>query len=133
MIGQSTEQIHALARRIEEGRARHAKSQAHPLELLDRNGRSILKWQKSVRTAMLGGFRDVALGRNDLEEILADPKAPLERRIGAALALREEQEGRARIRIAAETAADAGVRAALEAASHEEIDEAALLRSLSKK
>ena len=80
-----------------------------------------------------GGFRDAALGSSDLEQVLADPRAPLGRRIGAALALREDATGLARVRVAASTAADPRVRVALENAGADDLDEQELMRAISEK
>jgi hypothetical protein len=130
VIGISKDQTDALVRRIEEGRARFADRTARSIDALDRNARPLAEWREGIKAAMTGSFREAALGTNDLEDVLADPKAPLERRIGAALALREDASGRERIRVAAETTADPRVRVALENAASDELDEPALMRSI---
>lgn len=132
-FGQSEEQIESLLSHIEEGRAASASVDAPPLELLDRRERSVESWRKSLEALVLeeGGFRGAGLGQTELEDVLDDPKAALERRIGAALALRSRGgAARQRIRVAAGTTAEPHVRIALEAAGADEIDEQALARAL---
>lgn len=129
-IGQSTERAQALVRRIEAGRRGDLKEGARELGVLDRGGRSITSWKAAVRSVTAGSFRDAALDMDDLEQVLADHHAPLERRIGAALALREVESGRERIRVAASTSADPRVRVALERAGDAELDEEELLRAI---
>jgi hypothetical protein len=130
LIGQSASEVGALARRVDEGRARHrAAAGVRDLSVLDRAGMTFPAWREAVRRASLasGGFRAAALETRDFEEVLRDPAAPLERRVGAALALREAGgEALDKIRIAASTSAEPRVRIALEAAAEEEIDEPAL-------
>jgi hypothetical protein len=125
VIGQSNMQIDALIDRIEQGRKRYEEGSARSLHALDRAGRSMSEWMAAVRRLpATGGFRDPALDAGDLERVVADPKAPLERRVGAALALRDP----VKVRVAAEQAADPKVRVALEATIDE--DEAAIERAL---
>lgn len=133
--GQSEEQIDALIAHIEQGRAACAAVEAPSLELLDRRERSIESWRKALRSMMLeeGGFRGAALGQAELDDVLADPGAPLERRVAAALALRTSDEGaRRRIRVAAETSAEPHVRAALQAAGADKLDNRAIAHALDK-
>ncbi len=129
-IGQSDERVGALIRRIQTGRGGYARDAARELGLLERGGRSIGEWRDAVRRITVGGFRDAALDTDELKQVLDDHRAPLERRIGAALALREVDGGRTRIRVAASTTADPRVRIALEIAGEDEIDEDELLRSI---
>ncbi|NUO53773.1 MAG: hypothetical protein HOV80_33415 [Polyangiaceae bacterium] len=58
--------------------------------------------------------------------LVADPAAPAESRVAAAVALVQSDptSGRDRVRVAAETSVDGELRAALEAASESEADEA---------
>jgi hypothetical protein len=60
------------------------------------------------------------------------PRISTEERVGAALALRiaDPASGAARVRVAAQCCLDPSVRAALEAAAAEEIDDAAIDRAL---
>ncbi len=133
MIGVSSEQMNALAARIEEGMRRSGAASARGLDMLDRNERPLAAWAEAIASAMRGTFRDAAIAPGNLEQVLADPKAPLERRVGAALGLRAGEDGRARIRVAAETSADPRVRVALERAAADEIDEHALLHALGER
>ncbi|MEO6576671.1 MAG: hypothetical protein ABIP89_22685, partial [Polyangiaceae bacterium] len=129
-VGQSMERMRAVVRRVEAGRRGDAKEAARELGLLDRGGRSLADWKDAVRSVTAGSFREAALDLNDLELVLDDHHAPLERRIGAALALHELVDGRKRVRLAASTSADPRVRVALESAAEDDIDEAELLRAL---
>jgi len=127
VIGQSADQIAALHDRIEQGRKRYAEKSARPLDALDRAGRTIAEWTEAVRRLPnAGSFRQAALDIEDLEKVVADPKAPIERRVGAALALRDP----AKVRVAAEQSADPKVRVALEATLEE--DEDVIERALKK-
>lgn len=130
-IDDSEEAVSALASRIEERRA--AAGRAPALAALDRGERSVQDWHAALDDLALGrgGFRGAALSEDDLDSILKDPGAPLDRRIGAALALRSRgQDARARIRVAAETSVERRVRVALEAAAADEIDDRTLERAL---
>jgi hypothetical protein len=130
-VGQSSDQSAALVRRIREGMARYGAADARPLAALERNGRSLAEWKQDLERRILagGGFRDQALGKDDLERVLADARAPAERRVGAALALRVADEGAvARIRVAAETCANEDLRAAFEEVADDAVDEETLSR-----
>jgi hypothetical protein len=135
-IGQSHEQIGALVHRIEQGRTAHARSERRDLGVLAVQGRSIRAWREDLKRVALAppGFRDHAFSRDDFERLLADPRAPSEQRIGAALALRAlDPEAATRIRVAATASANDELRTALEAcasSSDDEIDEAALTPAL---
>jgi hypothetical protein len=135
VMGQSPDQITALRRRIDEGRARGQKAGgARSIHELDRNGRPLAQWRKALKMigASSGGFRDIALSTSDLHDVLADANAPLDRRVGAALALREVDDGRTRVRQVAVTAADPRLRAVLEDAAADEVDDGALERRLGR-
>lgn len=127
--------IPGLIARIEKRRAAAARAHAPALDALDRRERPVEEWRAALEELALGGkgFRGPALHDDDLQRILDDPGAPLEQRIGAALALRSrggDEQGR--IRVAAETSVERRVRVALEAAAGEEIDERAIERALDK-
>jgi hypothetical protein len=131
LIGQSNEQVQALVDRIKRGRERYAAEAARALDVLERAGRSTREWLEALRKLpAAGGFRAAALDSIDLQQVVSDPKVPLERRIGAALALRDDPEARKRVRIAAEQSAEPRVRVALEAAAADDIDESEIERAL---
>jgi hypothetical protein len=135
-IAQTTDQVNALVKRIQDGMKAYAPAADDKLlGALERSGRPVARWREDLRKVALagGGFRDQALGREDFERVLADASASPDRRVGAALALRAlDEEAAPRIRLAAASAANEGVRVALEAAGAEEIDEEALGESLAK-
>lgn len=131
VVGQSSEQVAALVERIEKGRERWAAGGSRALDLLDRAGRSTREWLEALRKLPAeGGFRTAALDRTDLERVLADPQVALERRIGAALALRDDPAARKRVRVAAEQSAEPRVRVAPEAAAADDLDEAEIEKAL---
>jgi hypothetical protein len=68
-------------------------------------------------------YRGVHLARPTLEQVLEDPAAPAERRIGAALALRALDATYAtRVRVAAESCANELLRIALEKVADDDVD-----------
>ena len=106
---------------------RDATPEAAALSRLDRHGRSVREWLRQVRLlgAEHGGYRDAALDRRALLDVVEDGRAPAERRIAAAAALvTTENAVRRRVKAAAETCADPRLGAALEAASAGELEEA---------
>jgi hypothetical protein len=131
-VAQSTGQIEALIRRIREGRRRYEQSERAPLENFERAGRTMKAWREDlVRLSRGGGFRTATIDPRAIESLAADPTAPIDRRVGAALALREvAPDAVARIRIAAERSVDDRVRIALEEAAAEHVDEDRLERAL---
>jgi hypothetical protein len=131
LVAQPRAKVDALVARIRDGRARYEQESARALESLERAGRPVAEWLAALRKlAAGGGFRDAALDRSDLERVVADPKVPLERRVGAALALRDDPQARVSVRVAADQAADPRVRVALEAACDEDLDEERLEATL---
>lgn len=137
MIAMPREIMEALALRIEEAAAAHRRGGARRLDALGRGERSIDAWRRDIErlAAAAHGFRGQALGRDDFDEVLLDPSAPADQRIGAALALRalDPEVGPARIRIAAGSSADESLRAAFEAAAEGELDEPAIERATERK
>lgn len=130
-VGQSVAQSAALVGRIREGMTRFGAAGARPLAALERNGRRLTEWKQDLERWITagGGFRDPALGKDDLERVLSDASAPAERRIGAALALRvADDSAAARIRVVAETCANEELRAALEEVADDAVDEGTLER-----
>ena len=81
-----------------------------------------------------GGYRSASVPEDTLWRVALDPSEPAEDRIGAGLALRSklDDEGRARLRVAAEAAASPEVRIALEGAASE-VDDDALAEVLERR
>ncbi len=132
LVAQTRARVDAIVGRIRDGRARYERDSARALESLERGGRSTGAWIAELRKLAGGGFRDAALDRTDLVGVVVDPKVALERRVGAALALRDDPEARVTVRVAANQSADPHVRVALEAASDETLDEERLEASLER-
>lgn len=125
----------ALVARIDAGRATSHGERRPALERLDRGGRTVAGWRGEVRELALAesGFRDAALLDEDLEALLADRAAPLDRRVGAALALlSRDPTARERIRVVAATSAEPHARRALDAVAADEMDDHALARALDR-
>jgi hypothetical protein len=103
-----------------------------PSALLVPRGRSAGQWMKDLRALFCGSnYRAPVLPPDQLWRIAEDPAAEPAKRAGAAFVLRRtlDDEGRARLRVAAEASAAPRVRVALLAASdtrHDEALEAAL-------
>lgn len=129
-------EVEGLARRIDEtgraadvGRARH-------IAALARGDRSLRDWRKDVTRVAVAepGFRQNAIASDDFDRVLRDAAAPIDQRVGAALALRviDPDNATARIRVAAETSADDVARQALSAAGEADVDEV-MLDTLTKR
>lgn len=108
----------ALARRIRDGMiaAKNPASDGLAAQL-ERGERSLPEWRSAVSHLLgRGGFRDASLARDVAEHVLDDGTATVERRVGAALALAANggDEGRTRIRIAADKTTDDKLRIALQ-------------------
>ncbi len=73
-----------------------------------------------------GGYRDTVVRDEDLWSVVEDPSAPEDARAGAAMLLRRslDEEGKARVRVAASAAASPRLRVALDATACEEDDSA---------
>ncbi|WP_156338531.1 hypothetical protein [Chondromyces crocatus] len=118
---------------IEEPRA---LSETSPVadELLARRGRPLPDWQAALRGLVTdegATYRTVTLAPERALQVLEDGRAPLELRIGAAMALaptRERNTSR-RLRLAIATSASEEVRTALEEAAEGELQEATLARA----
>ncbi|MDB4929720.1 MAG: hypothetical protein JWM10_2204 [Myxococcaceae bacterium] len=113
---------------------RDAAEKAAAVALLDRQGRPVAEWRAAMAGVLRrhGGYRSAALDRGRVEALLADPSTPVERRLGAAMVMAQagDDDGRTRVRVAAEVVADPGARAALariaDGAESDEAVEAAL-------
>jgi hypothetical protein len=104
------------------------------LALVRRRGRSALSWVKELRALGEGhrtDYRSASVPLDALYRAAIDPQEREEARIGATLALRGalDDEGRARLRVAAEAAASPRVRVALSAAA-DALDDEELARAL---
>lgn len=101
---------------------------------LERRGRPLSQWRDEVARVVdpTKGYREVGLSRRDAEELLDDVRSPIEHRIAAAMALRslDGDDGRTRVRVAAEGCASPEMRAALERAGDGTLDEATLDRAV---
>ncbi len=125
-----------LTARIEDARRAWDAGGASPnaLAQLDRNGRSAAAWRAAMRELLdaPGSYREQAVTRDALVEVLESPAAPVERRMAAALALAGavDGDGPARIRVAAAACADERVRVALSLAADDGLDDAAMEEAL---
>lgn len=125
----------ALFERIHEAMARRSGNEMPEgaLELLDRNGRSVEAWRAELRRLAARGesYRETALAAERLAEVVGDPDATPERRIGAAVVLAGTSDAgvRRRVRIAIDACADGDMRIALERAAEGEISETELARA----
>jgi hypothetical protein len=75
------------------------RSMPHPraaFEQLDRGRRSLAAWREALRKLRVGScdYRSTTVSAADLGALIEDPTAPIERRVGAAMALGEvDREG----------------------------------------
>jgi hypothetical protein len=111
----------ALLERLQAGIAR-AQSSERPEEaatLVRRGDRDVKSWLEGLRALRDGGYRVASLGEERLWQIVQDATAAPTARAGAALLLRDSlsDEGRARLRVAAQATVLPKVRVVLEAAS----------------
>ncbi|WP_437276337.1 hypothetical protein WME90_34530 [Sorangium sp. So ce375] len=124
----------ALAQRIREAHEGAAAGAApRGAEALERRGRDLAAWREDLRKLLAAGdYRAAGLTPEDALLALDDASAPRDRRVGAALLLRVAgyPEAQEHIRVAAGATADDALRAALEHAAEDEVDEAALARAL---
>ncbi len=137
LCGADGARVHSLDLRIREARAAHgAEHQPEQLELLDRKGRSVAEWSKSLESLARAGssYRAVGLSADDLEIIVTSPEVSPERRLGAALALRASGYAAApeRIRIAAAQCASSRLRIALERVGEGAVDLEAISDALAE-
>lgn len=98
--------------------ARLATSTAAPegRAVLAREGRSVAEWRAAIARAVEDpAYRSAALTTEETGALLENPRAPLEQRVAAAMALRIAGEPPERIRVAAEAVAHPAAREALEA------------------
>lgn len=113
-------------RMVERGEAAGASAAALALASED-----VGSWRDALRGATAKiGYRGAALDVERLWSIARNPAAEAAQRIAAALALRAEPAGIARIRVAAEVSAEPEVKRALEALAAEALDERKIERAL---
>jgi hypothetical protein len=117
--GDALERARALRRRIEQARAAPRDGPRPGDHLLERQGRSLEAWRRRLHRLLSTDvdYRGPKLQREQVLGVLADPNTTAEVRIGAALALADgglDPETRRRLRIAADTSANAKVRVALQ-------------------
>lgn len=115
----------ALLHAIREAKALAGSPRSPKLESLDAAGRAPQAW-KSALAALAAGdgnYRVVAVTDDELEQVIGDAASSPERRVGATLALaaRDAERARARVRVAAPALADEELREALEAAAEGEV------------
>lgn len=110
--------VHAIARR-----KRRAVTDAHAASLarLDRDGRTAAAWRKAfdAHGTAPAAFRGLSLDRETLLAALEEPGGDPERRVGAVLALRDDESAQTRVRVAIEACADDSTREAMRAAAHD--------------
>ncbi|MRG93350.1 hypothetical protein [Polyangium spumosum] len=126
--------IQAAAQRIEGARKTGAVAEdgARIAEWLDLGGRSVAAWRAELPD-LLGNanYRRATVTPRELASVLENAAERRDRRLGAAMLLRiAAPEEASRIRGAADAAADEDLRAALERAAEEELDDAAIERAL---
>jgi hypothetical protein len=101
---------------------------------LARRGRSIPEWRAALAALVsdaAAGYRRASLSRADVEEVLEYTRAPLELRLGAALALAEgaSEATRTRLRVVASSCVHPAARAALTRVSEGALDDETLSRA----
>jgi hypothetical protein len=134
--GMSAGDREALAARLDDARRAFAAGDAAEgaLARVERRGRSAAAWREAMREVIEAGdgYREPGVTREALVEVVESPAVPVERRVGAALALAGtgDDELRHRVRIAAEACADERVRVALALAADGALDDDAMEEAL---
>ena len=113
---------------------RAGHGQGSSAEQLGRQGRPLKAWQAALQALVreeAAGYRGAAVPQERALEVLEDGGAPVELRVGAALALSgdREREAARRARRAIEGCVSQDVRAALEQAAEGELEEGMLERA----
>lgn len=95
----------------------HTHGSSDPIGALDRGGRSLDVWKSDLARLLnpVTDYRSPIIDRARVVALLEDPTSTVERRVGAALSLAQSagEDGRTRVRIAAEQSADPAEREAL--------------------
>lgn len=128
------DQIDAIAHRIRASLVEFRAAEGRAATALEKANAPVSTWLEGLRELARRGsdYRSGALAPDQLAEIVADPKAPLDVRVGAAVVLAEggDDDARSRVRVAADAAASPRLRIALESvasgAPNEDAVEAAL-------
>lgn len=96
-----------------------AASRAASLALLDRDGRTVNAWRAALTGlgTSAAAFRGATLDRDALLDALDEPGEDPERRVGAVLALRDDEAAQTRVRVAIEACSDDAMREAMRAAA----------------
>lgn len=129
----SSAEAHVVVQRIQEAMANRGDAAASKaLSRLARNGRPIAAWLRDVRAEArgAGGYREARLDPAEIHALVEDGAAPAERRIAAAAALSGSDEGKRRVRIAAEACADERLRLAIQEAAEDEVNEGKIEKAL---
>lgn len=120
----------AMGKRIEA--VLESGQRSHDGVLVERAGRDLATWRAAL-VKLVANDEDYRTRPNllELECVLEDGRAPIDQRVGAALALRLSSgpEAKARIQVAVESTADPDTAALLEAAAEGEVDVAKLERA----
>lgn len=117
-FGQGETELADVVAQIRVQIARYAANAEPTGDVLARGDRTIAEWRRALGQLARagGGFRQVTLAPEVLHRIVVDAAAPIDRRVGAALALREvDPAAGPRTRLAAAGSAELRVRLALEA------------------
>jgi hypothetical protein len=130
----ASDKLQGLARRIRDGMNAIQTTPDRVAERLERGGRSVADWRAALAELFGGGagYRSATLARDVAEQVLDDGAAPVERRIGAALALASQggDEAKSRIRIAANRTTDEKLRVVLDAVAEEQLEEDQIAEAL---
>jgi len=136
LVGVAADRVDAIEARIRGLIARTAERRDAALTALHRGQRDLAGWRRDMAALLAGGgFRRAAISAEDLQEVLDDPAASGEQKLGAALALRGAGGAmdRERVRIAAVASARPKLRVALEkVATDEEEPEEAIAEALAE-
>jgi hypothetical protein len=135
MVAIGRERITGLIERIErEKRKAKGDGRTRISDALTRAGKSLGEWREELTklATRQASFREAAFERDEIENVLADPNASPDQRIGAAYVLHriDPEAGKERVRIAADATAAEDLRDALNEAAEGEIETAAVQRTL---
>jgi hypothetical protein len=120
---EGTKEIIAFIERVEEAiEAHHASEREPPVAVLDRGGRTALDWLRALRRVGAGANATLRSAPTSPERLVRVVESPASRpidRAAAAIALQssDDDEAKARVRVAAHAVADERLRVALEAAT----------------
>jgi hypothetical protein len=132
----SVQEAEAVVKEILDTKARweQERSPVVGLATLDNAGAPVGAWIEALRSRAKNDadYRNAALGRDQLLELIENGTATAEHRVGAAVLLAAKEGGpaRERIRIAAETTANPKLRVALTAIADDAVEEEAIEEAL---